>query len=124
MIILFGGSYNGKISYCIEKYNLSKEEFFYCTDQKLKFDKRVICGLHIFVKRCIEKNISPFDYLKTNLHNMKDKIIISDEINSGIVPITRQERIYREECGRCMQFLCRNADEVYRIFFGLEEKLK
>ncbi len=124
MIVIFGGSYNGKISYCREKYKCNSNDFFYCNDENLIFDKKVICGLHIFIKKCVEKDISAVNYLKDNMNKLKDKIIISDEINSGVVPVEKENRIYREECGQSIQLLCNWADEVYRIFFGLEEKLK
>ena len=124
MIVIFGGSYNGKINYCREKYKCNSSEFFYCNNENLVFDKKVICGLHIFVKSCVEKNINAVDYLKENIHKLKDKIIISDEINSGVVPVGKENRVYREKCGQSLQLLCKSADEVYRIFFGLEEKLK
>lgn len=68
-------------------------------------------------------DIDSLKVIKDNIELLKDKIIICDEIGSGIVPMTKEERMWREENGRVLQYLCKNADEVYRVFFGLSEKL-
>ena len=124
MILIFGGSYNGKLEYCRKKYNLKDKDIFFCTDENIDFSKKVICGLHIFIRSCIEKNINSMKYIEDNIEKFKDKIILCDENNSGIVPLKREDRIFREECGQSMQYLSSKAQEVYRIFFGLQEKLK
>lgn len=124
MILVFGGAYNGKIKYIKEKYNIDKDDIYFCNNSELNFDKKVICGLHVFVKYCTDENIESLEILKNNIHNLKDKIIITDEIGSGIVPMTKEDRKWREETGRCIQYLCKNSTEVYRIFFGIEETLK
>lgn len=124
MILIYGGSYNGKTDFAIKKYNLKSEDIFYCNSSELEFSCRSIVGLHIFIKHCVLNNISALDVIKNNLDNIKDKIIICDEIGSGIVPLKSEDRLWREECGKVLQFLSKNCNTVYRIFFGLEEVLK
>lgn len=124
MILIFGGAYNGKLDFVKEKYNVDEQEIFFCTKEYLKFEKKVLSGLHIFTKACVLNNINSLELLEKNIHTLKNKIIICDEINSGIVPVDKIDRAWREETGRVLQFLTKNADTVYRIFFGLEEKLK
>ena len=130
MILIFGGSYNGKLYFCKEKYMVKDDEIFFCGKdnkdniEKLNFNKKVICGLHIFVKECVKNNISALDIIKNNADNLNDKIIICDEINSGIVPMKKEDRMWREECGQSLQFLSKHSEEVYRVFFGIPEKLK
>ena len=130
MILIFGGSYNGKLNFCKEKYMVKDDEIFFCGKdnkdniEKLNFNKKVICGLHIFVKECVKNNIRSLDIIKNNADNLNDKIIICDEINSGIVPMKKEDRMWREECGQSLQFLSKHSEEVYRVFFGIPEKLK
>lgn len=124
MILIFGGAYNGKLEFAEEKYKLSSEDIFFCKDEHLEYDKRVISGLHIFTKACITNEINSLELLKNKIDSLKDKIVICDEINSGIVPMEKLDRAWREETGRVLQFLTQNSSEVYRIFFGLEEKLR
>jgi len=124
MILIFGGAYNGKLEFVKEKYNIDNEEIFFCSDQYLKFDKKVLCGLHVFTKACVLNEINSLEILEKNLNSLKDMIIICDEINSGIVPMEKLNRAWREETGRALQFLTKHSSSVNRIFFGLQEKLK
>lgn len=124
MNLIFGGAYNGKLEFVKEKYHISDKEIFFCKDQNLKYDKKVICGLHIFTRACVLNEINSLEILKNNIDYLSDKIIICDEINSGIVPMEKQDRACREETGRALQFLAKHSSFVYRIFFGIEEILK
>lgn len=124
MILVFGGAFNGKLEFVQEKLKIAKDEIFFCRDEKLNYDKKVICGLHIFIRACVENKINSVAILKSNEKYLNDKIIICDEINSGIVPIEKIDREWREETGRAMQFLSQNSNSIYRIFFGIGEKLK
>lgn len=124
MILVFGGAYNGKLEFVKDKFKITREEIFFCKDENLNYDKKVICGLHIFIRACVENKINSLEILKNNVNYLMDKIIICDEINSGIVPIEKIDRVWREETGRGMQFLSQNSNSIYRIFFGIEEKFK
>lgn len=124
MILIFGGAYNGKLQFVKEKYNLKDEEIFFCKDEKLNLNNKAICGLHIFIKSCILNGIDSMEVLEKNIDSLEGKIIICDEIGSGIVPMEKLDRAYREECGRGLQFLSKKATNVSRIFFGMEEALK
>lgn len=124
MILVFGGSYNGKCQYIKNKYDIREEEIFFCNAENINFNKKVINGLHIFIRSCVLKNIDSFALIEKNKENFKDKIIICDEINSGIVPMNKEDRIWREECGQVMQLLMEECDEAYRVFFGIGEKVK
>jgi len=124
MILIFGGAYNGKLEFVKEKYKVSNDDIFFCTNQTLEFDKKVLCGLHIFTKACVLNNINSLEFIENNIEVFKDMIIICDEINSGIVPMSKIDRAWREETGCVLQFLTKHATSVYRIFFGLQEELK
>lgn len=124
MVLIFGGAYNGKLEFVKEKYDLNNEEIFFCTNENLNFEKKVLCGLHIFTKACVLNNINSLKILENNMDILKDKIIVCDEINSGIVPMEKLDRAWREETGRVLQFLSKNSSSVYRMFFGIQEQLK
>ena len=124
MKLIFGGAYNGKLEFAKEKYDFKDEDIFFCKDESLNFTRRVVCGLHVFTQQCVLKNVNPLEIIKDNTEKLKDKIIICDEIGSGIVPLKKEDRMWREETGRVLQYLSSNADEVYRIFSGISEKIK
>ena len=124
MVLVFGGAYNGKLDFVKEKFNVNEDDIFYCGVNEIDYSKKVICGLHIFTYNNILKDISSLQYIKENINLFKDKIIISDEISSGIVPLKKEERMWREETGRCLQYLSKEASCVYRIFCGIPTIIK
>lgn len=124
MILVFGGAYNGKKDFIKEKFNINEEDIFYCSDGEIDFSKKVICGLHKFTYNNTLKNKSSLEYIKENINLFKDKIIISDEISSGIVPLKKEDRMWREETGRCLQYLSKESSYVYRIFCGIPTIIK
>ena len=124
MILVFGGAYNGKKDFIKEKFNINEEDIFYCSDGEIDFSKKVICGLHKFTYNNTLKNKSSLEYIKENINLFKDKIIISDEISSGIVALKKEEGRWREETGRCLQYLSKESSCVYRVFCGISTIIK
>lgn len=124
MILVFGGAYNGKKDFIKEKFNIDEEDIFYCNDDKIDFSKKVICGIHKFTYNNTLKNKSSLEYIKENINLFKDKIIISDEISSGIVPLKKEDRMWREETGKCLQYLSKESSCVYRVFCGIPTIIK
>ena len=124
MILVFGGAYNGKKDFIKEKFNINEEDIFYCSDGEIDFSKKVICGLHKFTYNNTLKNKISLEYIKENINLFKDKIIISDEISSGIVPLKKEDRMWREETGRCLQYLSKESSCVYRVFCGISTIIK
>lgn len=124
MVLVFGGAYNGKIDFVKEEFNINENDIFYCNENEIDFSKKVICGLHKFTYNNIRENIDSLEYIKENINLFKDKIIISDEISSGIVPLKKEDRLWREETGRCLQYLSKESSCVYRIFCGIPTIIK
>lgn len=124
MILVFGGSFNGKLDFVLKEFNLSREDVFFCKDEKLNLHKKVVCGLQEFTYQCILNKINPLESLKENIDKLKDKIIICDDISSGVVPIDKTERVWRESTGKSLQWLTKESDKVYRVFFGISKVVK
>ena len=55
---------------------------------------------------------------------LTDKIIIMDDVSQGVVPIDTDRRAWREDVGRTMLWLAKEADEVHRVFCGLGQRIK
>ena len=95
MVLVFGGAYNGKLDFVKEKFSINEDDIFYCGVNEIDFSKKVICGFHRFTYENILKDINSLQYIKENINFFKDKIIISDEISSGIVPLKKEDRMWR-----------------------------
>ena len=47
-----------------------------------------------------------------------------DEIGCGIVPVSREERLWRDLAGEAAQILAACSGDVYRVTGGLAQALK
>ncbi len=47
-----------------------------------------------------------------------------DDVSQGVVPIDTDRRAWREDVGRTMLWLAKEADEVHRVFCGLGQRIK
>lgn len=124
MILSIGGSYQGKLDYVKENYK-KVNTVFECNENNLEIDmsKDIINKLHILILSQLKNNINTYKFLEENMHSLKTKIIICDDISSGVVPISAEMRMWREEVGRSLALLSQNAEEVIRVFCGLGTRL-
>ena len=128
LILVFGGAYSGKLSFVKEKFNISDEEILILNDNTndldIDFSKKVIDKFHKFTYKMSLENKDPLQYILDNKESFKDKIIISDDISEGIVPLKKEDRIWRENTGKCLQYLSKNSKKVYRVFCGIPMVIK
>ena len=124
MKLIIGGMYQGKLEYALNKYGLSREDVYECINGEIDYSKRIIYKFNLYIYNLIKDGIDPVKEVINNLERFKDKIIISDEISSGVVPLDKMDRLYRDKVGVILNRLASESDSVVRIFCGLEEKLK
>ena len=124
MELYFGGAYQGKLDYVCGRKNIVKElcgnaedtmSNIYSEDDK--YIKNKICNNNKDGK-CTDTLID------TIYAGNPSIIIICDEIGSGIVPLEKEDRIYRETVGRMLCRAVKKADRVERIACGIGQCLK
>ena len=136
MELLIGGRAQGKLDVALVKY---PEAFVF--DEEIIQDKRINEFLnekdlqdqvlvwnhfHLYVKKSLALGYGPekiWEEVFSILQSFPKLIIISDEIGNGIVPMDRDERRYREETGRILCKLAKEATEVERIFCGIPQTI-
>lgn len=125
MILIFGGTYQGKTEYAKEHWDFNESDIFYC-EEKLSIDlsKKVIVGLDRFIFACTCEGSEAKDVLKAYDEPLTDKIFIVDDVSQGIVPMDPDRRAWREAVGRTLLWLGSESDEVHRVFCGLGQRLK
>ena len=125
MIFIYGGAYQGKLEFAKERFGLSDGDIYYCSDADgFLTAKKCINGYHSMILSQLDAGVDPLGYLSENAGLLKDKIIICDDISSGVVPMGEDMRRFREAAGRCATFLSKNADEVWRVFCGIGTQIK
>ena len=124
MILIIGGAYQGKLDFAKEKFCIVDEDVFTCTDLEIDFSKRCIHKLEEYTFACAEQKKNPVDLFKENREQWENAILICQDMSCGVVPLGADMREWRQNTGLLCQFLSREAEQVYRIFCGLEQRLK
>lgn len=125
MVLIFGGAYQGKLEFAKENFNVTEEDIFICTQEnEIDWSKKVLCDMDQAFLRHVREGKESREVLADHLKELKDKILIVNDISQGIVPMERELRDWREMTGRAMLYISKEADEVYRVFCGLGSKIK
>lgn len=106
MILVLGGAFQGKKDFARDHFG-DKAKYITDIEERFKTDKA-----------------SLIDEINDKLLKNEQLIIIGNEIGSGIVPIDKEERSYREEYGRYLCELAKNSSEVWRVFCGIGMRIK
>lgn len=130
MELYIGGYAQGKLDYVKKFYDRAvvydDENFEKLIDENIS-EKIILNKFNLCVLKMIKcgKN-------HENIRKVVDKIIkchpdmavISDEIGNGIVPLKKDERLYRELTGRLLTEIAEKAEKVERITCGIAMRLK
>lgn len=126
MILIIGGAHQGKLEFAINRF--SGKEVYHCGLDCLdpKGTDGIIDSIHLLILAQMRAGIDPEDYFTTAIEsgNLSDSILICDDISSGVVPIDREMRLWRDTTGRIMGMLSKHADQVFRLFCGIESQIK
>lgn len=105
------------------------------------FMKGACCfNFHLFIRRLLEREEAlaeagvvcrpgkeaqfEADVVRSVMEGNPDRILVTDEIGYGIVPIDPLERSYREETGRICCLAAKEADQVWRVCCGIGQRIK
>ena len=160
MEVYFGGAFQGKLEYVLEKKGCLKvADGAGCRLKDIK-EAQVLNHLHLYIKRLINKegaayNTTVDDTITADDTIMADTtaddtitadttaktipaaeiindiyeanpdiILICDEVGGGIVPLKKEDRIYRETVGRALCCAVKKSDRVERVMCGIGQCLK
>ena len=163
MEVYFGGAFQGKLEYVLEKKGCLKvADGAGCSLKAVSYTKeaQVLNHLHLYIKRLTYKegaayNTTVDDTITTDDTIMADTtaddtitadttartmtaaeiindiyeanpdiILICDEVGGGIVPLKKEDRIYREAVGRALCCAVKKSDRVERVMCGIGQCLK
>lgn len=114
MVFIVGGAYQGKSAYARQSFG----------------GYRIVNAYHECVREQLMAGENPMEQVRLMLeeaaqNGLLDKmVVISDELGYGIVPVEREERVYRETNGRVNCYLAERAETVYRVIAGIATKIK
>lgn len=120
MELIIGGAFQGKREYAKSHYDINENEIFTCTeDGAPNMNARCIDHLERYLRGCVLKGVEPIPpfFFRENT------VLICEDITCGVVPISAEDRKWREMTGRYLQELAREGAEVTRVFCGIPQRL-
>lgn len=123
MNLYIGGAYQGKLA--LVRRIVPEGALRYCRADcpVLEHSGKGISGLHLWIRAALEAGRSPQEEIRRMLPALRGQYILCDQLGSGIVPLTPEERRWREETGRVLQLLAKEADEVTEVLAGIPRRL-
>lgn len=126
MVFIIGGSYQGKLDFARRRFGLSEGDIQICDDGTDAVDLARRCAAYIdrFALNRVRAGVEPAEALFADPGRLKEMIFIANDVSGGVVPMDPVLRAWREACGRMNMHLAREADEVWRLFCGIPQRIK
>lgn len=88
------------------------------------FTAGAINNFEELVREQVKNGIDAREYTKALIEKNPDAVVVCNEIGYGIHPLDREERLWREQTGRCLCILAEASESVTRVYCGIGQKLK
>ena len=126
MILIIGGSYQGKLDFARERFGLTDADIQICDENTdtIDFTWRCIAYIDRFALNRVRSGAEPAEAFNADSGRFQGMIFISNDISGGVVPVDPVLRAWREACGRMNLRLANAADEVWRLFCGIPQRIK
>lgn len=120
MKLIISGRGGGKEEYVVNRWHVQPQPCTYNETLRLPF----ITEFQDVLRQVMEKGIQLESYLQELFTNNPQAVILCDEVGMGIVPLDKQERLWREMVGRACCLIAQNSDEVIRLVCGIPQIIK
>ncbi len=123
MILIIGGAGQGKLAYVQEHFQLQCKDIADGADCSISdaLQARAVTHYHLLIRRLGEDAIA---FTERLCSERPDAVILLDEIGCGIIPMEKNDRIWRETVGRCGCILAAHSDSVIRMVCGIPTAIK
>lgn len=101
----------------------------YSDPPEAAFERKIISHLHGYIRRfCVLEEeaarTETMRFIETIIERNGQAVVVCNELGCGIVPVVKEDRLWRELTGAACQRLAGQSDEVFRIVCGLPQRLK
>jgi adenosyl cobinamide kinase/adenosyl cobinamide phosphate guanylyltransferase len=144
MHFITGGSFNGKRAWVKKTYMVNEDDHWLSAYDDITLPKElnddnhdlvILEGIEMWLKRLSEKydpnqcrdiwnrRLDKWLFWEKNQHNRK-LVVIGTDISKGIVPIEKENRLWRDITGWAYQETAAMAEKVDVIWYGLSQTIK
>jgi adenosyl cobinamide kinase/adenosyl cobinamide phosphate guanylyltransferase len=125
MILIFGGAYQGKLAYALERFKANESDVYKCGDDvNIPKDKKIIYEIDKWILALVKNDIDIEKSIRQFIDGNRNAIVICNDISGGVVPIDPELRKWREAVGNSLAMLSRISDEVIRLFCAIPTRIK
>ena len=125
MILIIGGAYQGKLEFARQ---LKGTDATVSDGRTISLDllaaSDMITHFHEVIRRLWQEKREISAVIEEVFAKNPDITIVMDEIGYGVVPMSAEDREYRELVGHTGQLLARQAEAVYRVVCGIGTRIK
>ena len=126
MILIFGGSYQGKLAYALSRFSLTEADVCFCNDEDMAAPegKKIVYEIDRWILALIRADMDVAEKMGQFVKNNQDAIVICNDVSCGVVPVDPILRKWREEVGKFLGLLSQYSEEVIRLYCGISTRLK
>ena len=126
MILIFGGVYQGKLGFALDRFCLTENDVYKCSEDDIAApsDKRIIYEIDRWILALVKSDADVDAAVRKFINYNREAVVICNDISCGIVPPDPVQRKWREALGRSMAGLSRVSSEVVRLFCGIPARVK
>ena len=126
MILIFGGAYQGKLGYALERFKLTDADVYRCGNDNVHMPEKmkIIYEIDKWILSLIKNDIDVEQAIRQFVDSNRDTIVICNDISCGIVPLDPVLRKWRDAVGKSLAVLSGISDEVIRLFCGIPTRIK
>lgn len=121
MILVFGGAYQGKLAYVMERFGFEEDDVYRCRDDDAAVPegRRVIYELDKWILALVKTDVDSSAAVKSFVADNSFAVVVCNDISCGVVPEDPVCRKWREATGRALAEIASASEEVIRVFCGI-----
>lgn len=124
MVLIYGAAYAGKHDIAREWYGITDFCDGSAAERSEILTAKAVASYHCLIRRLLDGGESPQAFTNRMISQNPGAVILMNDVGSGIVPLEREDRLWREECGICTRIIAQNAQTVIRVVCGIPQILK
>lgn len=120
MMLVLGGMACGKKEWVRQALRLDPVP---CTPEQA-LSAPAVLDFHETVRALLSENADLDCYVARLCRENPHAVILSDEVGMGVIPLEKEDRLWREAVGRACCMLQKECDTVVRVVCGIPMYLK
>ncbi len=127
MIFIIGGNSQGKLEFARNLLGIDGDQQITdgaSCDLTEAFTRPILNRLHILIKRLKAEEYDLNQFIEQGIDQNPQVTIICDELSTGVIPLSKEDRELQELVGRIQCTIAKRAGQVYRVYCSIPVLIK